>query len=1700
MIDDSLLKNYNIGKDGFSWWLGQVCEAETWADNYPCMPVDYIDDLPGFKRRVKVSILGWHTSDKNELKNHELPWAYCLLPVTAGGGAGGSSESLNLTGGEWVFGFFLDGEDGQQPIIIGVLDKSTQEDFRTSVPKHERYKPFSGFTNHRVAPLTDMKKDATVKRKNVGGANVKEGNTGVQRTRTKPEEAVQLEQGAKGDVRPKAEKTRYDNGKATGGMCSADNSPTNDPFEIADRAMKRLSMIKTWIKEHNGVEIDGSMNKLAEGLLEKEEKKASFDMAVAQKTHLNKMQAAVQEASSKMMSNFSTFGKLMDMGKAKMSNAKATQSMIGQFNGIASQLPISAADFVKNSSNKLISQPPCVIESYTGAAMGQNIAAIDGAMNKMMGPVNDMLSMATSGDFPPDIGNTINGLLTGGLNAFGGISIDMDGIASFTSSYKKLMKGEKSIPPPKIKCFNIWDGGHGEGPSQIKMGNVLENVAAAVPGNPALVAGSSNFLNKNSLFSTAFSADNFSMDSLGGLGGITDTLSKAKNLSGYGNFPGTTGDSILNLAKTYLEEGNTLDAAVVGAEKLFPGGGDFIKTAFQNQTEGQRVAGGGSCDETGPTLNGPPQIKIFGGNGNGATANAVIGPMGNLLAVELTRPGKGFTSPPFAVVSDPSGKGKGAVVKVILDYAQEIVDTVLTGGTVAATGIALTKYIRSYPIKSIDVIEPGTGYMSRPDGSVGGNGFTFAEKGNTTVKDREGNYYSFEPGTGIKVPPGSTVYFPAGTTAMLPTNAVKTNGEPLTDTKGSNIVNYAALRMMHDFDTSVGKIIPGPQGAEGTGKPGFGKGNDYKLAKEQGYSDADIRFFLEGDPARGQQSYFLSRMNGAIGQNMQKLLDDPTWGQLPVMNSAGKKPGKIKSIQVNIKKGYKGFAKVTDGSRLGAGPILSLRDAVTDRKISNILEFQTGNWLNQNANLEGNTDILQLFRDQELRAINGTPIEEFGKFGTAGIRSWEQTRQKVGADTDVSGGGQRYNINGEKYRTLDPWRADIPDGTRLTFRGCYNHNTVLNAEQLADPYNLQKNNYRYFIYDYEVEVYSTAQGYSYAAGETDPVKTKWYKLIGIKFVTGTEDWFNGETVNKRCRDKAGRLYEMYITVCTYDDEQAQAIGGGLATNSEVQEIIRTPLPCNPEIIKDEYADYQKVRWYREDIKGGIPDEKGDKYGEDWGHMPGSERNELVRQIVKIYNSFGDKEREWAYKYGESGKQGRMYVDRPGLHKWINDYFKWLDKLKLGQTCDHDETIVPQTVPGFNGPGVYLDLRGVTGLQTIQFREVVDSSLTHHKLDIPGIATISEEGLWLWDLGVQRDPIFGIPIGFSVPPSTSMVVNDILGGRIYGPITSSTAAGVWAGTEKLFPGIIAAAQAAAGTSNMWDPTPWVGKGPSSIVMLEEAAPDTPFFMTGTVDAVGEVAKAAVPPEIVPSSSPNYSAFGLMTSLGKFVRLDAAPVGGPPKKKRVSKTTVPLSEEDYKKYRYDLNQKPEPRAWACVKKFIYEEAEERFDDEGMIWKETTYCDWAREYVDEVRTAFRPTTTIGYDLPCGGEITAPSETPTEPVVTSDTKIVKPKQTVINSTGSGYDPDTDNISIGGEDVPFEVDPEGRIVKVGVPNIIVDDYPPVIINTQYGAGADIETILEVLPLPTDGDITLPTDEDLLPLKMVEVIDCVGKNIFIKEN
>ena len=106
MIDQGLLKKQFVGRDGFFWWIGQVVASKSWIDNVPPLPV-LQDDLPGLKSRVKVRILGYHTADTEILTDDDLPWAYCMMPVTAGGSGGGMLQSVNFSGGEFVFGFFM---------------------------------------------------------------------------------------------------------------------------------------------------------------------------------------------------------------------------------------------------------------------------------------------------------------------------------------------------------------------------------------------------------------------------------------------------------------------------------------------------------------------------------------------------------------------------------------------------------------------------------------------------------------------------------------------------------------------------------------------------------------------------------------------------------------------------------------------------------------------------------------------------------------------------------------------------------------------------------------------------------------------------------------------------------------------------------------------------------------------------------------------------------------------------------------------------------------------------------------------------------------------------------------------------------------------------------------------------------------------------------------------------------------------------------------------------------------------------------------------------------------------------------------------------------------------------------------------------------------------------------------------------------
>jgi hypothetical protein len=96
-------RNNFIGLSGFVWWVGVV------------VPGGRVDPLA--QGRCQVRIFGWHSQDQNALPDADLPWALPILPI--------NNPTVNGHGkpreGDWIVGFFMDGESGQMPVMMGVL-------------------------------------------------------------------------------------------------------------------------------------------------------------------------------------------------------------------------------------------------------------------------------------------------------------------------------------------------------------------------------------------------------------------------------------------------------------------------------------------------------------------------------------------------------------------------------------------------------------------------------------------------------------------------------------------------------------------------------------------------------------------------------------------------------------------------------------------------------------------------------------------------------------------------------------------------------------------------------------------------------------------------------------------------------------------------------------------------------------------------------------------------------------------------------------------------------------------------------------------------------------------------------------------------------------------------------------------------------------------------------------------------------------------------------------------------------------------------------------------------------------------------------------------------------------------------------------------------------------------------------------------
>ena len=149
-------KKTKYGQHGGEFWIGTVVAYAAQKDQIES----------GFGWMYKVRIDGDHSKgkpgDATVTKDEDLSYAYCLLPTTAGSGAGYKLRSVRISQGDTVFGL-RGGGVGAPSFIIGVLPRTRfteleeSGNFATLSGFYESLKNngiLSGEFNDQIGPAT----------------------------------------------------------------------------------------------------------------------------------------------------------------------------------------------------------------------------------------------------------------------------------------------------------------------------------------------------------------------------------------------------------------------------------------------------------------------------------------------------------------------------------------------------------------------------------------------------------------------------------------------------------------------------------------------------------------------------------------------------------------------------------------------------------------------------------------------------------------------------------------------------------------------------------------------------------------------------------------------------------------------------------------------------------------------------------------------------------------------------------------------------------------------------------------------------------------------------------------------------------------------------------------------------------------------------------------------------------------------------------------------------------------------------------------------------------------------------------------------------------------------------------------------------------------------------------------------------------
>ena len=393
MIEQGLFQKNIVGRDGFIWWIGQIA-SESWRENFagsfPTENSPPLSEDPGFSERYQIRIMGYHTADQEALSSGELPWAGVMYPVTAGAQAGSSGATANLRVGNFVYGFFLDGEDAQQPVIMGVLGYSQYTSIYKNSPKIKPFVPFLGYSKAprnsiraNKARIAELAKGAQPGQKPVS-TRISQG-PGSSSTTSTIEDVQQKKDGTK----QKPLESPYSCPKGKKGVNGVQKTVKNLIQDVED-AKEGLKDFRKGLISPTWSQIDGKQVEIDEYIQIKMERASKAISAFIS----DKIKAVQKWITKKIESALlKVYSLLYPPQQQQVGDITRTAMDILQchFRKIINNLVKMIYQTLTGIIDKYVNIPICAAENIVAAILGKLMGLINGIVNQVMGIIDGVL-------------------------------------------------------------------------------------------------------------------------------------------------------------------------------------------------------------------------------------------------------------------------------------------------------------------------------------------------------------------------------------------------------------------------------------------------------------------------------------------------------------------------------------------------------------------------------------------------------------------------------------------------------------------------------------------------------------------------------------------------------------------------------------------------------------------------------------------------------------------------------------------------------------------------------------------------------------------------------------------------------------------------------------------------------------------------------------------------------------------------------------------------------------------------------------------------------------------------------------------------------------------------------------------------------------------------------------------------------------